>query len=250
LAFGKGWSLARFSGISSSRRCSRSSRSRTSGRQAPRARSRGVTRAQIATEADFARYRGKLAGKIVLTQPRAPCACSRADHPAHGRARDCRSRNDAVRRRAPAARQSAAFRQKLDEFYAAEGVVAVFDRGGNSDMAAGGSDMAWQQQHPDGGTIFPAGAAHATRTPARRCPNHARGRALQRMVRVLDKGLPVKVELNVETKFYDEGLPNGSIRSRTFRAATLASEVVILGAHFDRIPTRPARPTTQPAARR
>ena len=51
-----------------------------------------------------------------------------------------------------------AFRDKLEEFYAAEGVVATFDRGSDSDMADGGSTLSWQQQHPDGGTIFPSGS--------------------------------------------------------------------------------------------
>src|SRR5262249_58574363 len=41
----------------------------------------------------------------------------------------------------------------ITQFYKSEGVLALFDRGSDSDMAAGGSDLSWQQQHPDGGTF-------------------------------------------------------------------------------------------------
>ena len=87
--------------------------------------------------------------------------------------------------------------------------MAIFDRGSDSDMAAGGSDLSWQQQHPDGGTISPA-AARATTRRGRGVPVIALAvEHYNRMVRVLDKGVPVKVELNIETKFYDEATPNG-----------------------------------------
>src|SRR5206468_11321491 len=104
----------------------------------------------------------------------------------------------------------AAFRQKLAEFLAAEGAVAVFERGSDSDMAAGGSDLTWQQQHPDGGTIFPAGAAPRDENAGTGVPRVTLAvEHYNRMIRVLDKGLPVKVELNVETKYYDETSMNG-----------------------------------------
>src|SRR5207247_7743419 len=57
-----------------------------------------------------------------------------------------------------------------------------------------------------------------------------------RMIRVLDKGVPVKVELNVETKFYDETGMNGFNTIADLPGADLASEVVLLGAHFDSHP--------------
>ena len=42
----------------------------------------------------------------------------------------------------------------MNTFFQEEGVVALFDRGANSDMSAGGSDLSWQTQRVDGGTIF------------------------------------------------------------------------------------------------
>lgn len=130
-----------------------------------------------------------------------------------------------------------AFAQKLRDFYRTEGVVATFDRGSNNDMAAGGSDLAWQQQRPDGGTVFPAGGGprdeHAGSGVA--------GVTLavehyNRMVRLLDRNVPVKVELTIETKFHDEATMNGFNTVAEIPGGDLASEVVMLGAHFDSHP--------------
>jgi Zn-dependent M28 family amino/carboxypeptidase len=58
-----------------------------------------------------------------------------------------------------------------------------------------------------------------------------------RMVRVLAKNIPVKVELDIETKFYDETTPNGfnTIAEIPGADPALRDEVVILGAHFDSV---------------
>src|SRR5207244_2681940 len=96
------------------------------------------------------------------------------------------------------------------EFLAAEGAVAQFDRGSDSDMSAGGSDLTWQQQRPDGGTIFPGAGAPRDENAGKGVPRVTIAvEHYNRMVRVLDKGVPVKVELNVDTKFYDEPDMNG-----------------------------------------
>jgi hypothetical protein len=74
---------------------------------------------------------------------------------------------------------AAAFRQKLSEFMAAEGALAIFERGSDSDMAAGGSDLTWQQQRPDGGTILSCRAGAARRESGNgRTARHARSRTL------------------------------------------------------------------------
>jgi carboxypeptidase Q len=57
-----------------------------------------------------------------------------------------------------------------------------------------------------------------------------------RMVRVLDKGLPVKVALNIDVKFHDEADMNGFNTIADIPGSDLASEVVMLGAHFDSHP--------------
>jgi Zn-dependent M28 family amino/carboxypeptidase len=57
------------------------------------------------------------------------------------------------------------------------------------------------------------------------------------MVRILDRGLPVKVELDVRTKFYDEATPNGFnlIAEIPGTDPVLKDEVVLIGAHFDSV---------------
>src|SRR5207344_2576122 len=120
-------------------------------------------RVQIASEADFEKYRGKLAGRIVLAQPARRVRM--LEGPIILRMTD-KDIAEAETTPVPAAASgggrggaAAAFRQKLSDFYVKEGVVAIFDRGGDADMAAGGSDLSWEQQHPDGGTIFPSGSS-------------------------------------------------------------------------------------------
>jgi carboxypeptidase Q len=131
----------------------------------------------------------------------------------------------------------AAFEQRLREFYRGEGVVATFDRGSNSDMAAGGSDLTWQQQHPDGGTVFPSGGGPRDE----KAGSGVAGVTLavehyNRMVRLLDHNIPVKVEVNIDTKFFDESSMNGFNTIAEIPGSDLASELVILGAHFDSHP--------------
>jgi carboxypeptidase Q len=247
--FGKGWSLVRFSAHLVEPQIQPiigSPRSWSSGTRGTMIAE--VVRAQINDDADFAAYRGKLAGKIVLVQPARPVQMLEgpiilrmtdkdlaeaettpvpAEPPSSARASAAAAR----------AQRAAEFRLRLAEFYSAEGVVALFDRGSDSDMAAGGSDLSWQQQRTDGGTIFPTGAGARDGNAGKNVPEVTLAvEHYNRMVRVLEKGLPVKVELNVETKFYDETTPNGINTIAEIPGADLASEVVLVGAHLDSHP--------------
>jgi carboxypeptidase Q len=239
-AFGKGWSLVRFTAhlvepqiqplIGFPQEWSSGTKGQVTA---------DVVRVQIANEADFAKYRGKLAGKIVLAQPARKVRMLEGPIILRMTEKDIA---EAETTPVPAAAGGgrggqAAFRQKLADFYVQEGVVAIFDRGSDSDMAAGGSDLSWQQQHPDGGTIFPSGSSARDDKAGKAVPNIALAvEHYNRMIRVLDKGVPVKVELNVETKFYDETTPNGFNTLAEIPGTDLASEVVLLGAHFDSHP--------------
>ena len=252
--FGKGWSLVRFSAhliepqiqplIGFPIEWSAGTNGTVTG---------DVVRVQIANDADFAKYRGKLAGKIVLTQSARPVRL--LEGPIVLRMDD-RWTAEAEKTPEPSARggrggpelivdepgsggrgAQAAFRQKVSEFMAAEGALAIFERGSDTDLAAGGSDLTWQQQRPDGGTIFPAGAAPRDENAGKGVPRVTLAvEHYNRMIRVLDKGLPVKVELNVETKYYDETSMNGFNTIADMPGTDLASEIVLLGAHFDSHP--------------
>ena len=240
--FGKGWSLARFSATLLEPQVQPIlgyPREWSSGTKGPVTAE--VVRVEIADEADFAKYRGKLAGKIVLAQParrvrmlEGPIVL-RMDERYTKEAESTPVPAPGSAGRGRGAAQS--FRDKLEAFYAAEGVVATFDRGSDNDMADGGSTLSWQQQHPDGGTIFPGSAFARDDKAGTSVPGVTIAvEHYNRMVRVLDKGLPVKVELNVETRYYDEAGSNGFNTIADLPGTDLASEIVLLGAHFDSHP--------------
>ena len=239
--FGKGWSLVRFSAMMlepQPQPIIGYPREWSSGTKGPV--TADVVRVQIASEADFAKYHATLAGKIVLTQP--PRRVRMLEGPIILRMDDQYAKEAATTPVPPPATgrgqaSAQAFRDRLEEFYAAEGVVATFDRGNDSDMADGGSTLSWQQQHPDGGTIFPGGSFARDDKAGRSVPGLTIAvEHYNRMIRVLDKGLPVKVELNVETKYYDEAGMNGFNTIADLPGSDLASEIVLLGAHLDSHP--------------
>jgi carboxypeptidase Q len=220
-----------------------------------------VVRVSIATEADFAKYKGQLKGKIVLGQPaRAvrmlegpfivrmdealtkeaettpipaqrgggrggrPSTSSGQAAPA---AADPASETSAEQ---PAGRGGAAqFPQRLQQFYNDEGVVAVFDRGSDTDTSNMGSGLSVNQQRPDGGTIFPG-------TVNRTAPSGVPQVTLavehyNRMVRLLEHNVPVKAELDVRVQFHEN--QKGFNLVGEIPGTDLAGEVVMLGAHFD-----------------
>ncbi len=197
-----------------------------------------VVRVDINSEADFEKYRGKLAGKIVLTQP----------------ARDVKMLEGIVVQRwnetllkeaettplaAPAGEGGRGggrtLAEKTQEFFANEGVIAAFDRGGDQ-FVAGDNQMSWRTEHVDGGTIFvQSGGPHDNENAGKNMVPQVvlAVEHYNRMIRILDKHLPVKVELNIETKFYDETEPNGFNVIAELPGAELSKEYVLLGAHLD-----------------
>jgi hypothetical protein len=200
-----------------------------------------VVRVDIRSDADFAKYTGKLSGKIVLAQPLRAVrmlqdrVILKMNDPDIADALTTPIPPPAAPNRG-AARQGPTLAERIAQFYVAEGVAALLDRGSDSDLAAGGSDLPWQTQRTDGGTVFPG-------TGGSRDPNVAPGvpsatiavEHYNRMLRILDKGLPVKVELNIQTEFYPETVPggNGINTLAEIPGTDLAGEVVILGAHMD-----------------
>jgi hypothetical protein len=124
----------------------------------------------------------------------------------------------------------------LQQFFKDEGVVALFNRGSENDMVAGGSDLSWRQQRTDGGTIFPTGGGSRGADAGTGLPTVTLAvEHYNRMVRILAKNIPVKVELNVQTKFYDETTGNAFnvIAELPGTDPVLKDEIVMLGAHFD-----------------
>lgn len=199
-----------------------------------------VVRVEIDGEDDFARYKGTLAGKIVLLQPEREVRMleglivSRMDEAAMAEA--ATTPIPRPRARGRGGRQSLAAR--IQQFLRAEGVVAVFNRGSDSLTASIGSNLSIQQQRTDGGTVFPSGGGSRTTDPSSVLPSVTLAvEHYNRMIRVLEKGIPVKVEVNLETRFHEETTPNGFnlVAEIPGTDPALKEEVVLLGAHFDAV---------------
>ena len=199
-----------------------------------------VVRPDIRTEADFAKYHGTLRGKIVLTQP------ARTVRMLTGKIILTYTPEmidemmtplplgwkPPVRRPGPAQ----AFQRKLLKFYKDEGVVALLDRGMDADTVTGGSDLSWYAQHTDGGTFMvQAGGPHDASAGQGLPEITLAVEHYNRMVRILDVGVPVKMRLDVQTKFYDETTPRGFniVGDIPGTDPVLRHQIVMIGAHFD-----------------
>ncbi len=202
-----------------------------------------VVRVNIESPRDLERYRGTLQGKVVLPQPVRTVDMLKGDVVL----RMDQMILDEAGREPPkrASRPDRAMRSKepsLDElvnrFYVDEGVVAVLDRGSNAAIVAGGpigSHLDWLTQRTDGGTVFVGSGGSWNDNAESRVP--AATIAVEhynRLVRNLERGLRVEVEIRIQTRFHDEDdQPNAFNIIGDIVGTDLAHEVVILGAHFD-----------------
>lgn len=211
-----------------------------------------VVHVKAANEADLAKYKGQLVGKIVILQAARPVRMLDG--------RVVLKMDDADWKEAmtlpaprPAAPASPAppaspaspamspqqFATLVQRFLVTEGAAAVLDRGGDGDLSAGGSDLSWQTQRVDGGTIFPGNGGSRDPKAALQVPSATLAvEHYNRLVRLLEHGQPVRMELNIQTKFHPETDPAGNAFNiiAEIPGSDLANEVVIMGAHFDSYP--------------
>jgi hypothetical protein len=186
--------------------------------------------AVIDNDADIERFKGKLQGKIVFTQAIrdvpalwTPPATRFTDQ----ELAELRTESDATPRGRFGGRAGGpgrqggpggalAFAQRRAQFFKAEGVLASVSAG-----------------RGDGGTIFLGGAA------ANRQPNVDPGLpavviAIEhygRIVRTLEKGMPVRIDLDILNTFLDQTESFNVVAE--IPGTDKADEVVMLGAHFD-----------------
>jgi hypothetical protein len=183
----------------------------------------------IRTAADFAPFRGTLNGKIVVSaEPRelgalfdAPAQrLTEDDLNARANPYPLPGAGGGFTRRGPApdAPTSGSPLVDLAQCFADEGVAAVLRPGGGNS---------------NGGNVFVSGGgsrdADAERaTPALTlAPEH-----YGRIYRILEKGVPVAMEIDVQNRFETEELNSFNIVGE-LPGTDLADEVVMLGAHFD-----------------
>jgi carboxypeptidase Q len=246
-AFGQGWEIERFSATMIEPRVSvlvgapRGWSPSTEGTITAE-----VVRVDIQSEADLARYRGQLRGKIALLQP------VRAVRMLEGR--HVLRMTDAEWEEAstlplgapppPSAqvrdqqRALQALGMQVQRFLVAEGAAALLDRGSDTDTVAGGSNLSWQAQRVDGGTIWPgSGGSRDAGAPAQVPSATLAVEHYNRMVRLLERGIPVRMELNIQTRFFPEGAElNGINTLAEIPGTDLAHEIVVMGAHLDSVP--------------
>ena len=248
--FGKGWSLVRFSAhmvepsIQPMIGLPKAWTPGTNGTVTAE-----VVRPNIQSASEFAAWRGKLRGKIVLTQP------ARAVRMLDGRIvlrytdkdiAEAMTMPDTSGRggrggggrggRGAAGNAAQSFPAQLNAFYKTEGVVALLDRGSDADSSAGGSDLSWYTQRTDGGTIFVQSGGGNRDSSASGLPQVTLAvEHYNRMTRILDKNVPVKMELNVQVQFHEETSPRGFniIAEIPGTDPVLKDEIVLIGAHFD-----------------
>ncbi len=207
-----------------------------------------VVRVQIGSAADFAKYTGTLRGKIVVMQParavrmlEGPVILRMDDGPWWTEAATPVEPASAATP-PPGAADAARARQLLaaaiQKFLVDEGVGAVLERGNDADTAAGGSDLSWRTQMTDGGTIFPGGGgSRDPKAPAQVPSATLAVEHYNRLIRLIDRNVPVRMEVNIQTAFHAEGAqPNGINTTAEIPGTDLAHEVVIMGAHMDGVP--------------
>jgi hypothetical protein len=183
---------------------------------------------------DLEKYRGKLRGKIVFAQPARDSVpphftadASRLADSSLSRLGDAPFTPDAPRggpnaggNNPQAARFRAAqeFQRSLASFLADEGVLAIVTPGrGDDGTVFSGASGSRDPQNP-------------TKVPGILFSSEHYGR----IARMVDKGVPVTVELDVKNNFYDDDPSSFNIVAEipgTDRK--LKDEVVMLGAHFD-----------------
>ena len=196
-----------------------------------------VVQVLINTPADLDQYRGKLRGKIVLPQTLRDVRMLEGPLVLKMGEKEIKeAESTPIPAPAPARAAAVVSPAALLKFFVDEGVAAVLDRGADSDMSAGGSDLSWQTQRTDGGTVF-VGAGGGREANAAPVPVQVTLAVehYNRMLRILAKGVPVRVELDVRVKFHDETAPNGFniIAEIPGTDPKLKDEIVLLGAHFD-----------------
>lgn len=234
--FGKGWTLQRFSAhlvepgvqplIGYPKAWSASTAGSVTG---------DAARVDIASEADFERYRGKLAGKVLLLQPARPVLP--LEGPVVLRMTDAmiaEAMVTPVPPSAPPRRDAAAFARKVADFLLAERAAAILDRGTDDVLVAGGSDLSWKTQRVDSGTIFVGTGGARDAAAGRNVPSAVIAvEQYNRLARLVERGVPTRVQIEIAAQFHDETEPNGFNTLADLPGGDLASEVVLLGAHLD-----------------
>jgi hypothetical protein len=178
--------------------------------------------AVINEEKDFATFKGRLRGKFVLTTPMREVA-AHFEAPGHrysdSELADLSKQPEATGRGGRGGRGSPAvqeFQKKRTQFWIDEGVAALLD------ISRG-----------DGGTLFvQGGGSRDPKDPPSPPQVVIAVEQYGRIVRTLQKNIPVTLSMNIDNTFYDTDLNSFNIVAE-LPGTDKADEVVMIGAHFD-----------------
>jgi carboxypeptidase Q len=182
-----------------------------------------VVYAKIEKDEDFKAFRGKLRGKFVMTAPMRAVE-AHFDAPGHRYtdeelteiAQPRATRPPPDKAAVDRARAQREFGQKLLKFLTEEGAAA------------------WLEPSPhDGGTILAQSGATADPKDPPVLPRVAVAiEHYGRIMRTLERNVPVTLQINIASKFYDDNLNSFNIIAE-IPGTDKADEIVMLGAHFD-----------------
>jgi hypothetical protein len=197
--------------------------------------------AVIANDADIARYRGKLKDKIVflgtgreltmrttppgsrytdqqLAEIAAAAVAGRSNNPPGARAAAAGARSGGPAPANPPPTGGQSFINRLNQFFAEEHVLALARIGGGQS---------------DGGTVFAqSGGSRDPKDPVAPPTFALTPEHYNRVLRLLDNGIPVKLEVDIRARFVDDRTDSANVIAE-LPGRTKPGEVVMIGAHFD-----------------
>jgi hypothetical protein len=201
-----------------------------------------VAIAAIASEADFAKYRGALRGKIVLlgngrelSMSTQPLASRRSDSDLAALALAPEGRGNAAapgavaaarggaggrggRGAPPAGAANPVSQRALNQFLAEEGVAVLVRIGGG---------------RSEGGTVFAqSGGSRDPKEPVSPPTIALTPEHYNRIARLLDHGIPVRAQIEVEARFLDDRTTSVNVVGE-IPGVRRKDEIVMIGAHLD-----------------
>lgn len=187
-----------------------------------------VVFAEIRTEADFDKYRGKLKGAIVFTTPlrevkalfKAPAERLSDEEllkMANAEPSGPNQRFTMNEQQLQQIRQQQQFGPKRNEFLKTEGAAVLVDTSRNG----------------DGGTVFVQGGGPRDAKAPQSLPSITIAvEHYDRVMRTLEKGVKVRMEVDVKATFYDQD-PTAFNTVAEIPGTDKAAELVMLGGHLD-----------------
>ncbi len=182
-----------------------------------------VVKAKLATQADLDKYKGQLAAKIVLNgemreiKPQSKPALERFDEKELAELAQYEIPGEKPRYSRAEIAQRVAFQKTLNQYLMDEHVSAVIDP-----SRAGEAGLVFVQ----------GGAGHTAADPAGVPSLVMAIENYGRITRLLDRNIPVELEIDVRNQFYDSD-PNAYNTVAEIAGTDKKDELIMLGAHLD-----------------